>query len=196
MDFKKQAQQLKIRAKELGYDLKLTHAQELLASANGHRSRHSALKVNCSPQPVAPSDLNPGMRINHNCQLCEKRPRSVRVMTKGDRVSTVFLLCQDCASTGWGKDATRIDNPHYDFNSTYLRDIFFNSNPGETNHRKTFIFRLICSDESLGDRYLVVPGLWSGYSTQHVWNVDKQQEALGHDDWKIEVLPYPFLKLK
>lgn len=43
MDIKSQSQLLKKRAKELGYDIKLTHAQEMIASIYGHQSRHSAL---------------------------------------------------------------------------------------------------------------------------------------------------------
>jgi hypothetical protein len=43
MDFKKQSHLLKSRAKELGYEIKLTHAQELVATILGHKSRHSAL---------------------------------------------------------------------------------------------------------------------------------------------------------
>lgn len=58
MDYKVQAQNLKKRAKELGYEVKLTHAQELVAYLNGHKTRHSALiqaeeKSNTlNPQPL------------------------------------------------------------------------------------------------------------------------------------------------
>lgn len=43
LNIKKKSQLLKQRAKELGYDIKLTHAQEMMASVFGHESRHSAL---------------------------------------------------------------------------------------------------------------------------------------------------------
>lgn len=43
MDIKKQSHLLKSRAKELGYEIKLTHAQELVSTILGHKSRHSAL---------------------------------------------------------------------------------------------------------------------------------------------------------
>lgn len=43
MDIKSKAHILKKRSKELGYDIKLTHAQEIISSLYGHQSRHSAL---------------------------------------------------------------------------------------------------------------------------------------------------------
>lgn len=43
MDIKSKAQILKKRSKELGYDIKLTHAQEIVSALYGHQSRHSAL---------------------------------------------------------------------------------------------------------------------------------------------------------
>ena len=49
MDIKLKAHILKKRAKELGYDLKLTHAQELVSALYGHKSRHSALLEETKP---------------------------------------------------------------------------------------------------------------------------------------------------
>ena len=43
MDIKSKAHILKKRSKELGYDIKLTHAQEIVSALYGHQSRHSAL---------------------------------------------------------------------------------------------------------------------------------------------------------
>lgn len=43
---KKSAIVLKKRAKELGYEIKLTHCQEILAKVNGHATRHSFLLNN------------------------------------------------------------------------------------------------------------------------------------------------------
>lgn len=43
MDIKKKSQTLKKRAKELGYEIKLTHAQEMVSAIYGHDNRHSAL---------------------------------------------------------------------------------------------------------------------------------------------------------
>lgn len=44
MSFKEKSKKLKKRAMELGHDIPLTHAQELLASVDGFRNRHVALK--------------------------------------------------------------------------------------------------------------------------------------------------------
>lgn len=41
MESKKQAKQLKTFAKEFGYDIKLTHAQEIIAKMSGFRNRHA-----------------------------------------------------------------------------------------------------------------------------------------------------------
>ena len=43
MDFKKQCIQFKKNAKELGYELKLTHVQELLSKLEGFSNRHAKL---------------------------------------------------------------------------------------------------------------------------------------------------------
>ena len=43
----------KKRAKELGYEIKLTHCQELLARINGHKTRHSHLLANKTTQTKA-----------------------------------------------------------------------------------------------------------------------------------------------
>jgi len=43
MDFKKKCIQFKKNAKEFGYDLKLTHVQELLSKLEGFENRHAKL---------------------------------------------------------------------------------------------------------------------------------------------------------
>lgn len=53
------------------------------------------------------------------------------------------------------------------------------------------MFRLICLDGTLGDRYMFVPGLWSGHSEVKVWNLDQNKEANGWWDWSIIILPNP-----
>lgn len=75
MDFKKAALNLKSRAKELGYEIKLTHAQELTAIANGHKTRHSAIKSNI---PVNNEEIKP----NTFCQCCERNPRTTARLNK------------------------------------------------------------------------------------------------------------------
>ena len=45
MDYKKKSKQLKKEAEKLGYEIKLTHAQEILARLMGHKSRHSVLEA-------------------------------------------------------------------------------------------------------------------------------------------------------
>lgn len=56
-DPKKKAILLLKRAKELGYDIRLTHAQELLAIVNGHNNRHSFLKQSESKDMASILDL-------------------------------------------------------------------------------------------------------------------------------------------
>lgn len=51
-DIKKSAIIFKQRAKELGYDIKLTHCQEILAKINGHKTRHSHLLAEKNEEPV------------------------------------------------------------------------------------------------------------------------------------------------
>ena len=44
MDFKKKCIKIKKEAKKLGYDIKLTHIQEIMARVEGFSSRHAKLK--------------------------------------------------------------------------------------------------------------------------------------------------------
>lgn len=201
MDFKNQSQNLKNRAKELGYDIKLTHAQELTASILGHKSRHSALleskhekmsnKLIVDKLEPLLGKPNPGMIINSNCQCCQKRPRVRAHYWSGN--PQIWLLCEECVkpSSKFSLENGCEDVTNsYDLNATYLRDILF-ENGDSSPVKKAFMFRLICLDGTLGDRYMFVPGLWSGHSEVKVWNMDKNKEANGWWDWSIIVLPNP-----
>ena len=55
MDIKSKSHILKKRANELGYDIKLTHAQEMVSALFGHESRHSALLSDKHQKTEAPS---------------------------------------------------------------------------------------------------------------------------------------------
>lgn len=187
MDLKKKSHLLKSRAKELGYEIKLTHAQEMLAATEGHKTRHSALLSNKEPSPVLNTQ---GMEVNTCCQICYRRPRTKAHYPYSGNPQ-IWLLCDSCTSypskfsiEQGAKDVTT----KYDLQATYLRDISFKNKDSRVN--KAFSFRLINIDGTLGDRYLFVPGLWSGHSEVKVWNLDKNQEANGWWDWSIILLPF------
>jgi hypothetical protein len=189
MDLKKKSHALKARAKELGYEIKLTHAQEMCASLDGHKSRHSALKSIVESNPSNNKNESFGLKENHLCQSCRRRERKVaRYFWSGN--AQIWLLCEECVKPSskfslenGAKDVT----DRYDLKAIYLRDIFFEN---ESYRNKAFYFRLICSDGSEGDRYMFVPGLWSGHSEVKVWNMDKNQMDNGWWDWPIKILPY------
>jgi hypothetical protein len=59
MDFKKKCINFKKNAKEFGYDLKLTHVQELLAKYEGYENRHALLSSLKSKVNESTSNSNP-----------------------------------------------------------------------------------------------------------------------------------------
>lgn len=189
MDIKKQSHVLKKRAKELGYEIKLTHAQEIVARLGGHETRHSALKENKS---TPEGSLPKGMIINTQCQICNRRPRAVAHYIHSGNPQ-IWLLCKECinpASRFSIEHGAKDVSDRYDLKATYLRDVMF-ENGDHSPTKKAFMFRLICLDGSLGDRYMFMPGLWSGHSECKVWNMDQNKEANGWWDWSIIVLPSP-----
>ena len=204
MDTKKQSQLLKNRAKELGYEIKLTHAQELVATVKGHKSRHSALiedereklanKLIVDKLEPLLGKSSPDMVVNTLCQCCGSRPR-VRATYIYSGNPQIWLLCDDCGA----HDSSKFSPNHgakdvsdsYDIHATYIRDVRFFNGDGNSTIRKAFMFRLILSNGELGDRYISVPGLWSGHSEVKVWNLDKNEEANGWWDWPILILPNP-----
>lgn len=191
MDIKKQSQALKTRAKELGYDIKLTHAQEMVARVHGHETRHSALKKD-KEEVKETIGLNKGMIVNTQCQICNRRPRAVaHYMWSGN--PQIWLLCSECIthpSKFSLEHGCKDVSDRYDLKATYIRDVMF-ENGENSPKRKAFMFRLICLDGSLGDRYMFMPGLWTGHSECKVWNMDKNEEANGWWDWSIIILPSP-----
>lgn len=64
MDIKSKAHILKKRANELGYDIKLTHAQEMVSSLFGHESRHSALLSDKLQKKEAPTSVESITNVN------------------------------------------------------------------------------------------------------------------------------------
>lgn len=64
MDFKKQCIQFKKNAKELGYDLKLTHVQELLSKLEGFSNRHAKLAQDSTKAKINKTSSGIKMYIN------------------------------------------------------------------------------------------------------------------------------------
>lgn len=188
MDIKKQSQVLKKRAQELGYNIKLTHAQELVAIATGHKTRHSALLEKTTvPAIKNPLTVKPET-INHNCQICESRPRTkVHYLPGPD----LWYLCDECTkpSSRFSLENGATDvTDKYPLNTICIRDMNFNgAHQGRLN--QSFQFQLICSDGSLGDIYQFVPGLNTGYSKLSLLNLTKNKlETNGWWYWSIVVL--------
>jgi hypothetical protein len=186
MDFKKTALTLKTRAKELGYDLKLTHAQELLAVVSGHKTRHSALLADKTGLIDPPLKVKPET-INHNCQICQSRPRTKVHLLYHDGPD-LWYLCDECTKPS---SAFSLENGAKDLTDRYpldvicLRDMNFNG-AYKASLNQSFQFQLICSDGSIGDTYQFVPGLQTGYSKLSLLNVTKNKlETSGWWYWPI-----------
>lgn len=79
MDIKPKAHILKTRAKELGYEIKLTHAQEMVASIFGHQSRHSALIADNSKKQSI--DFNLLQNLSSIIELCSDGDTKGRLTT-------------------------------------------------------------------------------------------------------------------
>ncbi len=117
------------------------------------------------------------MTINDQCQSCRRRPRTnAKYVWSGN--PDIWLLCNDCVVPS---SKYSIENGaktvQYDLTDTYLRDI--------EHKNKAFIFRLICSDRTLGNRYIFLPILHRGHNCVTVWDIDLNKEANGWWDWPI-----------
>lgn len=176
MDFKKSAINLKTRAKELGYEIKLTHAQELVATTQGHKSRHSAIKSNI---PVNNEEIKP----NTLCQCCERNPRTTARLTKGEN-ATIWLLCEDCCGSS-SKFSTLNDavdvTDNYNLQSTYLRDFL--------KQKLAFTFEAFTKDDKSIGLFFYVPlnGVFHNYGVK-VWSLNQKQEVMAWHDWVIKVI--------
>jgi len=116
------------------------------------------------------------LKINKLCQSCQQRPRTAaRLIYSGN--GQHWLLCDSCVrpnskfslEEGAKEIIRKLDE-------TYLRDV---------ESGKAFTFRLVCSDGSLGNKYLYVPGLRRGHSEVEVWDLVKGEAANGWWDWPI-----------
>jgi len=191
MDFKKTALNLKHRAQELGYDLKLTHAQELLAATQGFANRHAALVLEKKSDPITP-EMEPfaidPRTINILCQICEHRSRTKVMVTHSVPGSDVHYLCDECtgpSSRFSVKNGASDVTKHYNLKSICLRDVN-SQGRGQGRIKRSFFFKLICSDGSIGDTYQFVPGLSTGFAKLSLLNVTENRlESNGWWYWSI-----------
>lgn len=179
MDIKKKSQTLKKRAKELGYEIKLTHAQEMISSIYGHDSRHSALLDDKNKVNELANQKNPELitlKINKLCQVCKRKPRKYVRMLYND--SSLHFICEDCSHGGKFSEAKDLTDK-YKLDRICLEDVDLKDHP------TPFTFNLVCLDGTVGDKYLFVPNLEQGYTTVKVWNLSKNKSGIAHWDWEI-----------
>jgi hypothetical protein len=123
------------------------------------------------------------MKYNTLCQSCESRPRSKVIYTYNegpDGGPDVWLLCDECTRSSSKFSPNHKDNRdltnQYRLGDIYLRDMNFDKAYSRRTD-KSFFFKLICSDGSIGDTYQYIPGLQRGYTKLTVFIISWYEKS-------------------
>lgn len=138
------------------------------------------------------------MRINRNCQICERRPRT-KVIYFWHGGGQIWLLCDECTKPGSkfcpgngehdmsAEDIT--ERARHQLTDTHLKDIC-NTVQQSGRYPYAFVFRFKGGHRH--EIYMKVPELQSDYHHERILCLtDRTIKQVGHD-CAIEVLDFKF----
>lgn len=137
------------------------------------------------------------MRINRDCQICERRPRT-KVIYFWHGGGQIWLLCDECTQPGSkfcpgkyvdfsSEDIT--ERSRHQLNDTHLKDVH-KMVRGTGSYPYAFIFRFKGGDRH--EIYMKVPELWSDYHHQKILCLTSRVIVQVGHDCAIEVLDFKF----